>query len=387
MIINSNAVATLRNTTNSYNGLTSVVGGSTLKNGVDNALPTGSALSVGDSSTVGTYDLNGQFQSLLSVQLINGSIIGTGDTLVSSSTYDVQSGSVGVRLSGNVGLIKTTPGTVALNGVNSYNGLTQVAGGTLAVNGKVAGALTVGAGGTLAGSGIVGGAATISSGGILAPGNSAGSMSIGSLTLQAGSQALIELGGTSRGNQYDSILTTGLLTIGGTLNVSLINGFNPTAGQSFDVLDWGSRSGTFTSIVLPVLSVGKTWDTSGLYTSGVLSVVGSSITGDFDGDGDIDGADFIAWQTNFPTPDGGTRQQGDADGDGDVDGGDFMVWQGSFPQGAGPANTPVPEPHSCWICAIGGVMAWWLRREGKRNRPERHEIKLQVVHVAVVDVR
>jgi hypothetical protein len=71
--------------------------------------------------------------------------------------------------------------------------------------------------------------------------------------------------------------------------------------------------------------------------------------GDFDGDGDADGADFVAWQTNFPTVAGATLVQGDADGDGDVDGADFVAWQTSFT--TGPDVTSVPEPHSIPILA------------------------------------
>jgi ELWxxDGT repeat protein len=55
------------------------------------------------------------------------------------------------------------------------------------------------------------------------------------------------------------------------------------------------------------------------------------VNSDFDGDGDVDGADFVAWQTNFPKASGATLAQGDADGDGDVDGADFVVWQTNFP--------------------------------------------------------
>jgi hypothetical protein len=62
-----------------------------------------------------------------------------------------------------------------------------------------------------------------------------------------------------------------LLELGGTLQVDLINGFSPSAGQSFNILDWGNRAGTFSSLNLPALS-GLNWNTSELYTTGVLSV-------------------------------------------------------------------------------------------------------------------
>jgi hypothetical protein len=60
------------------------------------------------------------------------------------------------------------------------------------------------------------------------------------------------------------------------------------------------------------------------------------LPGDFDGDGDVDGADFVVWQTNFPKASGATIVDGDADGDGDVDGADFVVWQTNFPYAPSP---------------------------------------------------
>jgi hypothetical protein len=79
--------------------------------------------------------------------------------------------------------------------------------------------------------------------------------------------------------------------------------------------------------------------------------------GDFDSDGDVDGADFVAWQTNFPKETGATLAQGDADADGDVDGADFVVWQTNFPFTPGPGASPVPEPLSIFSLAIGGAVA------------------------------
>src|SRR5262249_31705469 len=89
--------------------------------------------------------------------------------------------------------------------------------------------------------------------------------------------------------------------------------------------------------------------------------------GDFDLDGDVDGADFVAWQTNFPKATGATHAQGDADGDGDVDGADFVVWQTNFPFSPGPGTAPVPEPQSILLVAIGGTLAvlCWKQKQQK----------------------
>jgi hypothetical protein len=78
--------------------------------------------------------------------------------------------------------------------------------------------------------------------------------------------------------------------------------------------------------------------------------------GDFDGDGDVDGADFVAWQTNFPTTGGATSAMGDGNGDGNVDGADFALWQSNFPFSSGPGASPVPEPGAVWL-VLSGAMA------------------------------
>lgn len=95
-------------------------------------------------------------------------------------------------------------------------------------------------------------------------------------------------------------------------------------------------------------------------TYGVTRLAGIAIyfvapdqTGDFDGDGDVDGADFVIWQTNFPTTSGAQPSNGDADGDMDVDGADFAAWQSAFPGGAG--SSPVPEPSAILLMAFGAL--------------------------------
>lgn len=78
-----------------------------------------------------------------------------------------------------------------------------------------------------------------------------------------------------------------------------------------------------------------------------------TLAGDFDNDGDVDGADFVAWQTNFPKATNATRAEGDADGDLDVDGADFAAWQEGFPAASG--TSPVPEPTVMVLLLTGGI--------------------------------
>jgi hypothetical protein len=89
--------------------------------------------------------------------------------------------------------------------------------------------------------------------------------------------------------------------------------------------------------------------------------------GDFDTDGDVDGTDFVAWQSNFPKASGALLSEGDADGDGDVDGADFVVWQTNFPFPAGPGTSPVPEPASIILSLLGGIVALARHRVFRRN--------------------
>jgi hypothetical protein len=51
---------------------------------------------------------------------------------------------------------------------------------------------------------------------------------------------------------------------------------------------------------------------------------------DFDGDGDVDGRDFLLWQRGFGTTTNAEKIDGDADNDGDVNGDDLVIWQDQY---------------------------------------------------------
>jgi hypothetical protein len=52
--------------------------------------------------------------------------------------------------------------------------------------------------------------------------------------------------------------------------------------------------------------------------------------GDFNGDGKVDGVDFLTWQSHYPTASGATPEGGDGNADGKVDGVDFLIWQSGY---------------------------------------------------------
>jgi len=87
---------------------------------------------------------------------------------------------------------------------------------------------------------------------------------------------------------------------------------------------------------------------------------------DFDADGDVDSPDlarmFASFGQSVPP-----WSLGDCDGDGDVDGGDFMYWQRNVSRGAShmaPASA-VPEPQST---ALTVMVAFAVACFGRLNR-------------------
>jgi hypothetical protein len=83
-------------------------------------------------------------------------------------------------------------------------------------------------------------------------GASPGTLTInGDYTQGAAGVLNIELGGTTQGVNYDLLQVTGTANLGGTLNVSLFGGFTGTAGDLFDVITYGSRTGNFATVNFP----------------------------------------------------------------------------------------------------------------------------------------
>jgi hypothetical protein len=86
--------------------------------------------------------------------------------------------------------------------------------------------------------------------------------------------------------------------------------------------------------------------------------------GDFDGDGDVDGDDFLVWQSSVGMSAGAMASDGDADGDGDVDGDDFLIWQSNFGSASGSsATSAVPEPSGLATILISLVFSAIRRRK------------------------
>jgi len=194
--------------TTTFTGTNTYTGATTLTNAV---------LQLGNGGTTGSIVGNVAFN--------NGSL-----NINRSDTY-----SFGGLISGSGTVTQVGTGTTVLSGDNTYTGATDITAGTLRINGNqsaATGLVTVASGATLGGSGIIGGAVTVANGGHIAPGNSPGTLTMGSLTLIAGSVLDFELGQASTvgGALNDLINVNGNLTLDGTLNVSASVGGTYGAG-------------------------------------------------------------------------------------------------------------------------------------------------------------
>ena len=167
----------------------------------------------------------------------------------------------------------------------------------------------------------------------------------------------IELGGDSPGqfDQLNHILGDGIAELGGELDILLINGFEPTAGDQFEFLTAiGGVTGIFDSVELPTLDAGLLWDLNYGANEVLLSVVTIN-PADFDLDGDVDGDDLtdptLGWQARYGN---------------DLNGSDFLAWQRDFGSSVASVAAPqaVPEPRSLLLSAIA-CCGLFLRKSRK----------------------
>ncbi|MBP8260277.1 MAG: autotransporter-associated beta strand repeat-containing protein [Verrucomicrobia bacterium] len=195
--------------------------------------------------------------------------------------------------SGTLSLTKTGPGTQFLSGSSTYTGVTTVGEGTLALSGSgsiasssvidVVGGATLdvdslsadwslGGAQTLKGNGSVAGNASIN--GTLAPGNSIGTLTVnGDVTLAGTSD--FEINQDTPTPTADLLSVAGALTYSGILNVTTLGTSAYTSGQTFNLFDFTSQSGSFSSVTLPDLSAqpGYVWNTDNLSVDGSITVI------------------------------------------------------------------------------------------------------------------
>ena len=91
------------------------------------------------------------------------------------------------------------------------------------------------------------------------------------------------------------------------------------------------------------------------------TVVPDSLPGDGNGDGWVDGLDYLLWAGNYATHPGpdGDISDGDYNDDGWVDGLDYLLWAGEYGNHAASA---VPEPRALMLLVTGLLLTLATRR-------------------------
>ena len=247
------------------------------------ATGTWNALSVLDRATItATNMIIGQYTNSTGnlVSISGGSLLLTNS--VAGAALDIRRGTLALN-SGTVTVNKLYATNDASSIVN-FNGGTLNTGGSTISNGVT---FTIGngidpatlnlTGGThyfangvslstnsfLTGTGTMFGSVT--NFGSIAPGNSPGTIIInGDLTLADSSELDMQIGGIDP-ELYDRLLISGGFSVAGKLNVTLINGYIPANGSTFDLFNYGSETGTFAQISLPVVLSQSDWNTNHLY--------------------------------------------------------------------------------------------------------------------------
>lgn len=234
--------------------------------------------------------------------------------------------------------------------------------GTLINNGTLAGASSselLDVNSTLAGEGLV---RNVFIDGIHSPGNPQTGHPTASVPIEGeynfgngpgingDNRLIIEIGGTTPGDDYDQLVSADpanvvtIRTFGTVLDVSLINGFVPSGGDTFVILTTaGTINGMFAQVILPALPPGLTWDPVNKTSTSLTLSVSCTSSYDFDCDGDVDLDDFGLFQVCISgpgislTPGCQTR---DFDVDDDVDQSDFGAFQRCY---SGAGNPPDPS--------------------------------------------
>ena len=134
-------------------------------------------------------------------------------------------------------LTEQGPGTLIIGSASSstYAGATTVAGGDLEVNGSISSAVTI-TGGALTGTGSTG-AVNGQTGGALYLGTAVSTLSTGSLTLAAGSDFNVLIGGAGAGQSSEDNVASGTITLAGTLNLTSVAGYVPSGGEIYTLIN------------------------------------------------------------------------------------------------------------------------------------------------------
>jgi glucose/arabinose dehydrogenase len=303
-------------------------------------------------SSVDTINLKG-------TQTVGGAVFESGYTITGGSLV-VLSGNVTV----NSGVTATLDADLAAERINTS--IRKLGSGRLNVNGAVG--QTVVMEGTLGGTGVVDVVLRALAGSEVAPGSGGvGTLTADRYEMAAGSTLEIEVATT----EADRLAAVGTATISGIMEV-IGDDYDPAVRGTIDqfmVVTASSVNGTFDQVTYDGTTVDQNEQNThvgdGLFTSvlynptNVTLVNYFALPGDANGDGFVDGIDFIIWNENRFSA-GTDWTMADFDGDGTTDGSDFIIWNDNrFTSVDLPSLVPEPTSAVMWASIL---MVLGLRR-------------------------
>ena len=229
------------------------------------------------------------------------------------------------------------------------------------------------AGGTLTATGAIVLASSSSSTGVLKVGRDA-FVQVGGLTLNTGSGRSTTVGVELADDGCSLIHTTAASTLGGVLDVQVLNDYRPKEGDVFAVIAstdpnavyFTGNFSSFTSNITYGLPPSSAAFGGGGGGGAVYELVFLGYThGDANGDHSVNGGDLALMGGNWMVS---TTGWGNCDfnNDGLVDGGDLALtggnWMWSLPGGA--PQVPIPEPASLALFPAAALMA--MKRQRRR---------------------
>jgi hypothetical protein len=291
-----------------------------------------------------------------------GGLANAGSLTITGAVTDVYGEINNVASSPTTGRIVVSGGATA----NFYDDIANA--GTIQVSAAGSLASTAVFFGALSGNGVAGGGHVFLEGDAR-PGFSPGVMAFGGdVSFGPAATLNLELAGLAAGTQYDQVSVADTASLGGTLRVSLIEGFVPPAvGQSFTLLTFASRTGTFDDVFLPsaAAAAGLGWNLTYTPTSVVLTTT-ALLEGDINLDGRVDRADVALFVGHYGLATGSTWTTGDFNSDGRTSLADLAILQRRLgttlpppsPALGSPATVPEPSTLSLVVVAALGLVGW-----------------------------
>lgn len=183
----------------------------------------------------------------------------------------------------------------------------------------------------------------------------------GNLNLSTGSRLKLDLGNNGAADRLD--ISQALTLTSAIIEVGFVGTTPLVGGESFNLIDAASITGTISTLTLPSLTAGLMWRTDLLLIDGSIS---TTLAGDFNADGAVDGADYTLWRDASPTA-LVAWSSGDANGDRLVDAADYAMWVANFGRVLGSPSfanaAAVPEPATlCTAMVLAGLLMTSIRK-------------------------